>query len=181
MTDASATVRPLLRVRQVREFTGEPLAHEMLDALADVARWSGSSRNRQPWRFVIIGSAETLRAIHDAGAPLTRSLETAAAAIAIAMPSEPGSGVSHAFDEGRAAERILIGASLLGIGAGIAWIQPAARRAVGDLLGMPEDRFVRTVVALGHPTEAALRPKSRRGEARLPRQDTVFRERWPAQ
>ena len=39
------TVRPLLRTRQVREFTDEPVEHAQLDALADVARWSGSSSN----------------------------------------------------------------------------------------------------------------------------------------
>ena len=176
--DPGDAVRPLLQARQVREFTDEPVAAPSLDALADVARWSGSSQNKQPWRFVVVAEPDTLRALAEAGMPSTRSLATAAAAIAIAMPDEPGRKVSNAYDEARAAERILVGASMLGLGAGIAWIPGEGRGAVSERLGLPEDRFVRTIIALGHPTMAARRPKSEKGEARLPREETVFRERW---
>jgi hypothetical protein len=89
-----------------------------------------------------------------------------------------GAAVSNAYDEGRAAERMLIAASLLELGAGIAWLPTEARAGVGELLGLPEGRFVRTVVAIGHPTSTASRPKSARGAARLPRSETVFSERW---
>lgn len=178
MSDANDAVRPLLRVRQVREFTDEPVDPPALDALADVARWSGSSQNSQPWRFIVIRDRDTLRAIAEAGLPQTRSLRSAGAAIAIAMEEVKGRGISHAYDEGRAAERILVGASLLGLGAGIAWLVADARPTVGELLGLPEPWFVRTIVALGHPTERARQPKSEPGAARRPRDETVFSERW---
>ena len=171
-------IRPLLRVRQVREFTDAAVDHEALEAIADAARWSGSSQNRQPWRFIVIERTEMLRRVAEAGMPHTRALSTAPAAIAIAMIQQQGSAVSHAFDEGRAAERMLIAASFLDLGAGIAWIGAEARPAVGELLGLPEGRFVRTVVAVGHPTPAARQPKSARGEARLDREETVFHERY---
>ena len=178
MTEPAEVVRPLLRVRQVREFTDEPIAPEVLDALADAARWSGSATNSQPWRFVIIRSVETLRAIGAAGLPSTGSLRTATAAIAIVLPEAKGKGIANAFDEGRAAERVLVCASLLGIGAGIAWVRDEARPRVAALLKLPDDRFCRTVVAVGHPTDTARRPKARKGEARLPREETVFHETW---
>lgn len=178
-TDPAEAVRPLLRVRQIREFTGAPVDPAALHSIADAGRWSGSSRNSQPWRFIVIRDRSTLRAIQEAGMPQTRSLVTAPAAIAIVLPSEPGSGISHGYDEGRAAERLLIAASLLGLGAAIAWVRADVRPRVGELLRLPEDRFVRTVVAVGHPSEAARRPKSAPGEARLPREETVFEERWP--
>ncbi|MDQ3345903.1 MAG: nitroreductase family protein [Chloroflexota bacterium] len=171
-------VRPLLRVRQVREFTDEPPDPDALDAITDAARWSGSSRNIQPWRFVLVRDTQTLRRVAEAGQPQTRALETATAAVAIAVIEEKGSAISHAFDEGRAAERMLIAASLLDLGAGIAWVRSEARVLVADLLGLPEDRFVRTIIAVGHPTEAAREPKSTRGQARLPRSETVFEERY---
>ena len=177
--DPHATIRPLLRTRQVREFTDEPVDPAAVDALADAARWSGSSQNTQPWRFVVLRRSETLARLAELGAPHTRSLRTAAAAVAIVLPAEPGRAVSHAFDEGRAAERILVAASMLGLAAGIGWVRSEVRPAVGELLGLPEDRFVRTIVAIGHPTPQARKPKKPRGEARLPREDTVFEERWP--
>jgi nitroreductase len=179
MTDAATVVRPLLRVRQVREFTDEPVDRAEIDAIADAGRWSGSSQNKQPWRFVVIRDRGSLRAIADAGMPHTRSLMGAAAAIAVVMPAQPERAVSLAYDEGRAAERMLIAASLLGLGAGISWVRPAIHEAVAGLLGLPEDRSLRTIVAIGHPTETARQPKSPPGEARLPREETVFSERWP--
>jgi nitroreductase len=171
-------VRPLLRTRQVREFTPEPPTDDELEALTEVARWSGSSRNSQPWRFIVIRDPATIRRIHDIGVPQTRSLLTATAAIAIVLAGDD-SDIDHAFDEGRAAERILIAAGLLELAAGVAWLFPTVRPEVGGLLGLPADRFVRTIVAVGHPTEAAQRPKSAPGAARLPRSETVFSERWP--
>ena len=179
--DPDAVVRPLLRVRQYRQFTDAPVDPAALSAMADAGRWSGSSRNTQPWRFVVIRDPATIRGIHEAGMPQTRSLATATAALAIVLPQAPGSGISQGYDEGRAAERMLIAASLLGIGAGIAWIRAEVRPVVADLLALPEDRFVRTVIAIGHPTEAARQPKSAPGEARLPRGETVYEERWPAE
>jgi nitroreductase len=173
-------VRPLVRVRQIREFTPEPVSLAELDAIVDVARWSGSSRNNQPWRFIVIREANTLRRIHTAGLPQTRSFQTATAGVAIVLPGEPAREIADAYDDGRAAERILIAASILGLGAAITWIRSDVRPAASELLGLPEDWFVRTIVAIGHPSEAARRPKSAPGTARLPRDETVFAERWPA-
>ena len=172
-------LRPLRQTRQVREFTAEPVDQAALDALADVARWSGSSRNTQPWRFIVATDEALIRRLAAMGMPQTRSLQTATAAIAIVLPADEGREVGHAYDEGRAAERILIAAGLLDLGAGIAWILPGVRAGVGEEFDLPADRFIRTIVALGHPTAAAQRPKSAAGSARLPREETVFAERWP--
>lgn len=179
VTDRSEQLRPLLRTRQVREFTDEPVDAADLAGLADVARWTGSSQNTQPWRFIVLGDVATIRKVAEAGMPLTRSLKTAMAAIAIAVPDEASRAVSHAYDEGRAAERILIGAGMLGLAAGIAWLTSAAREPVKAMLAVPDGWRVRTIVAIGHPSEAALRPKSPRGKARLPRGEIIFEERWP--
>ena len=178
MSDPAERVRPLLRTRQVREFTPEPPTDAELAALTDVARWSGSSKNSQPWRFIVVRDRAVLQRLHEAGLPQTRSLKTAPAAIAIVLGGDPADP-DHAFDEGRAAERMLVAAGLLGIGAGIAWIFPQVRPLVAELLGLPPDRFVRTFVVVGHPSEDAMRPKSAPGMARLPRSETVMHERWP--
>lgn len=178
MTDPKQAVRPLLRVRQQREFTDEPVSAEQLDAIADAARWSGSSQNKQPWRFVVLTDPDTLGRIAEAGLPSTSSLTTAPAAIVVTMPDDPERKVTNAYDEGRVAERILIGANLVGLGAAISWLSGDGRRTAGELLGLPEGRMARTVVAIGHPTEAAKPPKTSKGQARLPREETVFRERW---
>jgi nitroreductase len=173
-------LRPLRRARQVREFTTEPVDPAALDAIADVARWSGSSRNTQPWRFIVVTDAGVLGRLAAIGLPQTRALRTATAAIAIVLPADESHEIGIAYDDGRAAERILIAAGVVDLGAGIAWVRSDVRVAVGGMFGLPEDRYVRTIVALGHPSDAARQPKSAPGEARLSRGETVLYERWPA-
>jgi nitroreductase len=180
VTSPSDRLRPLRATRQFREFTDEPIDRASLDALADVARWSGSSRNTQPWRFIVSTDQQVIRQIAAMGMPQTRSLHTATAAIAIVLPVEDGREIGLAYDDGRVAERILIAAGMLDLGAGIAWVRSDVRAAIGELFELPEDRYIRTIMALGHPSEAARRPKSPPGTARLPRGETVFEDRWPA-
>lgn len=175
----SNAVRPLVRVRQIREFTTEPPTDAELEAITDAARWTGSSTNSQPWRFILIRERDVLQRIHDGGLPQTRGLKTAPAAVAIVLPDDD-QAISRAYDEGRAAERILIAAELVGLRAGIAWIRKDVRALVSELLGLPTDRYVRTIVVIGHPTEAALAPKNPPGKGRLPREETVFADRWPS-
>jgi nitroreductase len=177
--DPGAAVRPLVRVRQIREFTDVPPTDAQLDAILDAARWTGSGTNSQPWRFIVIRNREALQRIHDEGLPQTRGLKTAPAAIAIALPDDEYA-ISRAFDEGRAAERILIAAQAVGLRAGVAWIRTPVRPLITELFGLPDGWFVRTIVVVGNPTEAALAPKAKPGEGRRPRDEIVFQERWPA-
>lgn len=178
-TDPAEILRPLRRTRQYREFEAEPVGDAELDAIVDVARWTGSSRNTQPWRLLVITDGATIRGLHEAGLPQTRGLKTAPAAIAIVLPADPDRAVHDAYDDGRVAERILIAASMVGLGAGISWIRADVRPAAARLLGLPDDWMVRSIVQLGHPTAAARAPKSTPGTARLPRDQVVFRDRWP--
>jgi nitroreductase len=170
------TTRPLRRVRQYREFTREPPTRAELDAILNVARWSGSSTNTQPWRFLLIERSDVLQAVGQAGLPQTRALLTAPAAIAITLPDVADRIVSLAYDDGRVAERILAAASMLGLGAGITWVRADVRGPIQVLLQVPDGRYVRTIMAIGHPTEAARRPKAKPGEARLPLDALVLSE-----
>jgi nitroreductase len=163
------------RVRSVREFRPDPVADELLTAILEAARWTGSGSNRQPWVFIVIRERATLRAIADAS-PNTRHVGGAAAAIVIVMDGE--SPKIKTFDEGRAAERIVVAATALGLGSAIGWIMPHGSAAVAALLGIPEGRRVRTIVSLGYPTDAAARPRSLPGTARKSIAEVVRFERF---
>jgi nitroreductase len=168
MSTLDDQVRPLVRTRQFREFTSEPVGEDQLRALAEVARWTGSGGNWQPWRLVIVRDEALLRRLAGIGMPQTRSLHTAMAAMAISLPNDPEKTVITAYDEGRLAERVLVGATMLGLGAGIAWIREPFRGQVNEALGLTDDRFVRTIIAIGHPTDTARAFKQAPGEARVP-------------
>jgi nitroreductase len=68
----------LRSLRAVRSFRPDPVPREVVDDILEVARWSGSASNRQPWELVGIRDQETLGALarvegyadHVEGAPL---------------------------------------------------------------------------------------------------------------
>jgi nitroreductase len=170
---AEPILRALRRTRQVREFTNERVSESDLRAILEVARWTGSSINRQPWTFIVIRD----RADRDRLAELAfyaKHVAGAAVAIAIAMNGEDSEW--DAYDEGRAAERMLIAAGALGLGAGIGWALEPERSEVAAFLGLIAPSFVRTIISLGHPTERARQPRSAPGTARRPLAEIV-RER----
>jgi nitroreductase len=175
MTADAALLRAMRRVRSVRSFRREPIPDDLLSEILEVARWTGSGSNAQPWTFLVVREPATLGAIA-AASPNVRHVAGAAAAIVIVMDGE--SPEIETFDEGRVAERILVAATALGLASAIGWVVPAAANAVGALLGVPEGRRIRTLVSLGYATEEAARPKSAPGMARRPLADVVRYERF---
>lgn len=45
--------------RSIRRYTDEPIPREWLEQILEGAIWSPSAHNRQPWRFVVIETADT--------------------------------------------------------------------------------------------------------------------------
>ncbi len=52
--------------RSDRHFANKPLETETVEALLDAFRWAPSSNNRQPWRVLIVSSADASRIFDDA-------------------------------------------------------------------------------------------------------------------
>lgn len=167
-------VREMLRVRQIRQYRPDPVPEPLQRQLTEIARWTGSSRNTQPWHFVVITDPDQLRRLSEIRTAITW---VAAAPLAIAIVLNGDSQVSEAYDEGRVTERLLVAAHLLGLGGGTAWYgdddQQAAARAI---LGVPEGRTARSLVTLGYPMTAKdPRPNAARG-GRRPVEEVVSRE-----
>ena len=142
--------KALRNVRQTRQYTGGDVSDEIVNELLEVARWTGSSRNTQPWHFIVVDDKEQLRQIGEIRTPINW---VASAPLAIAIVLNGASETSEAYDEGRVTERVLIAARLLGLGGGVAWFGDAAQQARGkQILGIPAERTARSVVVLGYPT-----------------------------
>jgi nitroreductase len=91
-------------LRTVRFFEQEPVSQEALDDILEVARWSGSARNRQPWKFLVVrdrGTLERLAALEG----YVQHLAGAKVGIVLVMASDPAKVEQETFDEGRLAER----------------------------------------------------------------------------
>ncbi|MGA8754565.1 nitroreductase family protein, partial [Candidatus Deferrimicrobium sp.] len=48
--------------RSLRAFSQRPVEQEKIERMLDAARWSPSCANRQPWRFVVVGTDAPSRA-----------------------------------------------------------------------------------------------------------------------
>lgn len=148
--NARQVTEEIRKVRQARQYRPEPVPDDVLEELLQIARWTGSSRNTQPWHFIVITDKEQLRAISQLRTPINW---VADAPLAIAIVLNGGSALSEAYDEGRVTERLMIGAHILGLGGGVAWFGDAPQEAEAKrILGIPEERTARSVVVLGYPT-----------------------------
>ncbi len=164
----------LRTLRAVRSFRPDPVPQEVVDDILDVARWSGSASNRQPWEIVVVREQETLRALasvegyadHLSGAPL---------GIVLVMAGERAE--QETYDEGKLSERIMLAAHAHGVGSSIGWIVGSGRDAARELLGIPQEKVVRTAISLGYPDEDARRSRSG-GQARKPLYEIVHDERY---
>lgn len=133
-SDVKDKIALLRGVRQVRQFRGEPVPQEVIDDILEVARWTGSGMNRQPWEFVVVRDREALKAIAPAEGEGVH-LANATFAIIILMSGDDANIIS--FDEGRLTERMLLAAAAHGVGGGIWWFRGGGERCSQATAGHP--------------------------------------------
>ena len=165
----------LRSLRAVRSFRPDPIPQEVIDDILDVVRWSGSASNRQPWEVIVVRERETLRslAVLDGYAG-----HLAGAALAIVLVMAGDRVEQETYDEGRLAERIMLAAHAHGVGSSIGWVVRQGREEARELLGVPQQKVVRTAISLGYPHEGARGPRPGRGQARKPLEEIVHMERY---
>jgi nitroreductase len=160
--------RAVVDKRDQRVYLPKPIPDEALRHILQAARMTGSSKNREPNRLVVITERERVRTL-GALSPWGRWLADAAVIIVITQV-EP-----HEFDAGRCAQNMMIAAWADGIGSCPAHLPEAD---VARLLGIPKDVHVNRVIGFGYvdPARAAA-PKSV-ARRRKPLEELVHRERW---
>lgn len=140
----------IISKREIRSYTDKQIPDDVLERMLQAGRATGSSRNRQPWRFYVVRNREMLdRLAEEVYAP--DNLKGCQLAIAIVM-TRPQS-----FDAGRAAQNIALAAWADGVGTCPNGIRDLP--AVRGLLDLEEDWEVPTILSVGYPDEP-LRPGS---------------------
>ena len=113
----------LLRgLHAVRQFRSEPIPQDIIDAVLEVARWSGSASNRQHWELVVVRERETLRQMAQCEG-FAKHLAGAALGIVLVMEGNPALVDQETYDEGRLSERIMLAARAYGVGSCIGWFK----------------------------------------------------------
>ncbi len=159
--------------RNVRSFADRPITDSDLDQVLEAGRRSPSSRNWQPWDFVLLTERTRLQEL----AKVWRGaghVAQSAATIALIAPAQDDELGRAQYDLGQATMSIMLAAADLGIG--------SCHSAVGDhelarqILGLPQDKSCAFMISLGYPAGPPLAPIG--VPDRRPFEEVVHRGSW---
>jgi len=161
--------------RNVRQFADRPIDAHVLDRILEAGRRAPSSRNWQPWDFVVVTDREQLQELSTVWRGAGHVAQSAATVALVVEDSDDQQVRGRAeYDLGQATMAMMIAAADEGVGSG--------HSAVGDqerarqLLGVPADRRVAYLIDLGYPADRPLKPI--RQPNRRPFDEVVHRGRW---
>jgi nitroreductase len=126
--------------REVRDYEDRPLPPEVEERILDAGRLAGNSKNRQPWRFVVVPRDLLAGYVYN-----PENLRGAALVVAIVVQ---GKG-PISFDAGRAAQNMLLAAWNEGVGGSPNGIADAD--GAGRALNLDEDAKIAIVLSFGYP------------------------------
>jgi nitroreductase len=163
------TFEAVRTVLAVRQFQDRPVPPDVMQRVVDAAHLTASSRNGQPWHFIVVQDRETLKRL----APLARTgpyIADAQFAVAVAYDKASPYGVS---DTSRAIQSMVLTAWADGVGSN--WV--GFDGTLGDVnaeLGLPDSLQLVGVVPFGYPA----RKLGRGRKNRKPVGEVVHRERF---
>jgi nitroreductase len=139
--------------RSVRNYTGDPIPRKDLEKIVDAGRLAASGNNRQPWDFIVVTDREMINKLKVAA----QWMDKAGAIIAVVL--DPTS--RWWLEDGSAAvENMLIASTALGYGS--CWLEGYTlplEEEFKELLGVPDEKRLLTLVPIGVPVEWPTREK----------------------
>ncbi len=161
--------------RNVRQFVNRPLPDEALDRILEAGRRAPSSRNTQPWDFIVVTDREQLGELAKVWRGGGHVADSAATIAVIARATDdPHVRARTQFDIGQATMVMLIMAADLGVGSGHSAV--ADQELARNVLGFPEDRYAAYLLDLGYPADRPLKPIAK--PDRRPFDEVVHRGHW---
>ena len=143
-------------VLAVREFQDKPVPEALVVKILEAARLTASSKNGQPWHFIVVHDRDTLRQL---GAIMASGRYNAQAAFAIVVAIDKDSpfGIS---DASRAIQSMTLTAWAEGVGSN--WTGWVGMPKVVALMNIPDSLDVLAVVPFGYPAHAHIGNKKQR-------------------
>ncbi|MGI6453101.1 MAG: nitroreductase family protein [Syntrophomonadaceae bacterium] len=147
------------RRRSIRKYQDRPLTQDQLDLLVKAALLPPSSRNNKPWEFVFVTDKELLKKL--AASKEHGSAFLQGAVLGIVVIADPAKSDVWIEDVAIASTYLHLMATELGLGS--CWIQirerfhsPSVKSEdyIKELLNIPENYRVGTIIAVGYPDEA---------------------------
>jgi nitroreductase len=160
--------RAVVDKRDQRAFLPRAIPAETLGRILQAARMTGSSKNREPNRFVVVRDRARIAAIAALG-PQARWVTDAVVVIVLVQTDR------HEFDAGRCAQNMMVAAWSAGVGSCPAHVDEAE---LGALLGVPAGLHVNRLIAFGYVDPARQRPPRSVARRRLPLDQLTHHETW---
>ena len=160
--------RAVVDKRDQRAFLPRSIPEDALHRILQAGRMTGSSKNSEPNRFIVIRDPARLAAVAALG-PQARWVAKAAAVIVIAQT------VRHEYDAGRCAQNMMVVAWGEGIGSCPAHV---AESDLGALLGVPTTMHLNRLVAFGYVDPERAAPPRSVARRRLPFEELTHHESW---
>ncbi len=135
--------RRIITKRDLRSYTDRSIPSDVLLKILKAARHSGSSRNRQPWEFIVVTDREQRARLTRCGR-FAAHLGTAAAVVVILIDSP-----RDQFDAGRCAQNLMLAAWSQGIASCPATLHHDTRAR--EVLAISEGPVIATAIALRYP------------------------------
>jgi len=132
----------IISVRVVREYADRPVSDDSLQRILQAGRVTGSSVNRQEWRFYVVRSRAKLDELSET--VFTPSNLTGCQVAIGLTTSAKGS-----FDVGRCAQDMILAAWSEGIGSSPNGARDSGRAR--HALGVPAEETLGTILSFGYP------------------------------
>jgi nitroreductase len=145
-------VRTVLAVRRYQE---TPVPPDIVRRIVEAGRMTASSKNEQPWHFIVVENRDTLRQM---GALVRTGPYIAQAPLAIVVAIEQTQFAIS--DASRAIQSMILTAWSEGIGSN--WVGFRGLAEVKSLLGIPDALEVLAILPFGYPAQAIGQGKKQR-------------------
>lgn len=158
--------------RSIRMFKPDEVSDKLIKESIDLARWAPSGANCQPWRFIVIKDPVTKKNLSEVAKASFFQINRhiCEAPVIIVACSNSKASNWHLYDTTNATMCLLLAIEYLGLGS--CWIGLFNEEKVKEILEVPNEWKIITLIPLGYPKETPSVPP------RMEPEEITFYEKW---
>ncbi len=148
----------LINRKSCRKFTTQPIEEEKIETLKKAALLSPTGKRKNHWDFIFVRDNDLLAQLSDCKPHGSKLIRNAQLAVVVLGSPE----ISDTWIEDCSIASIILQLQAEELGLGSCWVQvhkrehnenTSAEKHVKDLLQIPENKEILSVIALGYPHE----------------------------